>query len=286
MSSDQLIKVLVTLTVVEMMLTMGLGVSLVDLVGVLRNGRLLLGAALANYVCVPAVTVGLVFLFGAPPMVAAGFLILAVCPGAPFGPPLAAIARADVRVAVGVMVILAASSALIAPKLLAYLLPLASGSEVLHVDPMAIIGTLLVSQLLPLGIGIAVRKWRPILADRLQGPGNLASKILNALTVCVILVAQFNLLMEIRAGAYLGMLLLLVASWAAGWLFGGPDTSIRKTMALTTALRNVGVGLVIATGSFAGTPAVTAALVYGLIEIAGSLLLALAWGRWGRPSRL
>jgi BASS family bile acid:Na+ symporter len=50
-------------------------------------------------------------------------------------------------------------------------------------------------------------------------------------------------------------------------------------MALTTSLRNVGVGLVIAPGSFAGTPAVTAALVYGLFEILGSLLLALAWAR-------
>ncbi len=49
--------------------------------------------------------------------------------------------------------------------------------------------------------------------------------------------------------------------------------------ALTTALRNVGVGLVIATGAFAGSPAVTAALAYGLFEVLGSLLLALAWGR-------
>ena len=37
-------------------------------------------------------------------------------------------------------------------------------------------------------------------------------------------------------------------------------------MALTTALRNVGVGLVIVTGNFAGTPAVSAALAYGIVE--------------------
>jgi len=45
-------------------------------------------------------------------------------------------------------------------------------------------------------------------------------------------------------------------------------------MALTTALRNVGVGLVIVTGSFAGTPAVTPALTYGILEVLGSLLVA------------
>jgi BASS family bile acid:Na+ symporter len=50
-------------------------------------------------------------------------------------------------------------------------------------------------------------------------------------------------------------------------------------MALTTSLRNVGVGLVIAAGNFAGTAAVTAALAYGILEIVGSLLLALWWAR-------
>jgi BASS family bile acid:Na+ symporter len=50
-------------------------------------------------------------------------------------------------------------------------------------------------------------------------------------------------------------------------------------MTLTASLRNVGVGLVIATGAFAGTSAVTAVLVYGLFEVVGSLMLALWWGR-------
>lgn len=50
-------------------------------------------------------------------------------------------------------------------------------------------------------------------------------------------------------------------------------------MALTTALRNVGVGLVIVTGNFAGTPAVSAALAYGIVEVFGSLLVALWWRR-------
>jgi BASS family bile acid:Na+ symporter len=50
-------------------------------------------------------------------------------------------------------------------------------------------------------------------------------------------------------------------------------------VALATSLRNVGVGLVIATGSFAGTPAVSATLAYGIVEIVGSVLLAMRWGR-------
>jgi BASS family bile acid:Na+ symporter len=75
------------------------------------------------------------------------------------------------------------------------------------------------------------------------------------------------------------MLILLIASLVIGWLAGGSGRDDRRTMALTTSLRNVGVGLVIATGNFAGTPAVSATLAYGIVEVLGSLLLALWWGK-------
>jgi BASS family bile acid:Na+ symporter len=279
---DKLINLLVTITLVEMMVAIGLSVSFAELARVAGDGRLVVRAALANYVLVPAATLGLLFLYHSQPMVAAGFLILAVCPGAPYGPPFAAIARGNTAVAVGVMVILAGSSAVLAPILLYYyLLILFPGSDSLEVDAAKIVVTLLVTQLVPLCVGVAVRQWRPAWADRLQKPANLLSKILNLLAVGFILYAQGYLLAEIRPTGYLGMLALLIASWAAGWLLGGSEPATRRTLTLTASLRNVGVGLVIATGSFAGTPAVTAVLVYGLFEVLGSLSLALAWGKRG-----
>jgi BASS family bile acid:Na+ symporter len=179
------------------------------------------------------------------------------------------------------MLILAGSSAILAPILLYYLLPLVSGSEPLRVDATRIVGTLLVTQLVPMCVGVAVRQWRPLLADRLQKPANLVSKVLNLVAVGVILVTQFQLLTAIRPRGFVGMLALSIGSWGSGWLLGGPRTEARLAMTLTTSLRNVGVGLVIASSAFAGTPAVTAALAYGLFAVAGSLLLALAWTRRG-----
>ncbi len=75
------------------------------------------------------------------------------------------------------------------------------------------------------------------------------------------------------------MLALLVASWTTGWLLGGPGSDNRRALTLTTWLRKVGVGLIIATSNFGGTVAVTAVLAYGIFEIVGSLLLALTCGR-------
>lgn len=276
---DRLINLLVIITLVEMMATIGLGVSFAEVLAVLRDRRLIVRAALANYVCVPAVTVGLLYLFAPHPMIAVGFLILACCPRAPYGPPFTAIARGRVPLAVGLMVLLAGSSAVIAPFLLRTLLLLVPGLGPIQVNATRIVVTLLATQLLPLAAGMALRHWYPSLADRLQGPANLLSKVLNLVVLSLILVAKFPLLAAIRPRGLMGMLALLAASWSVGWLFGGTEAAARRTMTITAALRNVSVGLVLATGSFAGTPAVIAVTAFGLVSLLGTLALAVFAGR-------
>lgn len=288
MTIDQIIGALVTVTLIEMMVAIGLGVTLADAAGVARDPRLVTQAAVANYVCVPAATVGLLLLFRAQPMVAAGFLIAAVCPGAPYGPPLTALAKGNVGASVGLMVVLAGSSALVAPLLLSVLLPwmqrelavVESGPvEPLSIDAAKMVVTLLATQLLPLGAGLAVRTWRPTLASRLLRPANLAGTVLNLSAIGLILVVQFQMLVAIPFRAFVGMLALVLASLAAGWLLGARGSGGRKSMAITTGVRNVGVSLVIATSSFPGTGAVTATLAFGLFQTIAVALVALGWGR-------
>jgi BASS family bile acid:Na+ symporter len=281
-----LINLLATVTLFELMVAIGLGVTLAEVFAVARNWHLVVRAALANYVCVPAIAVVLLLLFQPHslepeqfPLVAAGFLIAAVCPGAPYGPPFTGMAKGDVVVSVGLMVILAGSSALVAPILLHFLLPLMSGDQLVQVDAIGVIGTLIFSQFLPLCLGLAVRQWRPAWADRLRKPASRLSIVLNLLMLGVIFIVQFQMLIGIPWRAFAGMFALVVASACVGWLLGGPGSASRKGMAMATSVRNVGVSLVIATASFPGTQAVTAATAFALFQTIVMALVALCWGR-------
>jgi bile acid:Na+ symporter, BASS family len=279
MSLDKFINLLVPITLIVMMMAIGLSVPFSETLSASRKRGLLLRAAVANYLCVPAATIALLMLFNANPMVSAGFLILAVCPGAPYGPPATAIAKGDVTIAVGLMIILSASSAVIAPLLLHALLPLLAGNSSAEISLGRMGATLVGTQLLPLCVGLSVRNWYPAVAARIKAPANLLSMLLNVAAITLILVAQYRTLLAIRLRGVVAMLTLLTASLAFGWLLawiGGDD---RKAMTLTTSLRNVGVGLVIANGAFARTPALDAVLAYGLIGVLGSLLVALGWSR-------
>jgi BASS family bile acid:Na+ symporter len=178
------------------------------------------------------------------------------------------------------MGLLAGSSALAAPLLLSVGAPLVAGPEPVRIPAVPLVGTLLATQLAPLCVGLGVGYWRPSLAARWRNPANQVSKALCLLAIGLILATQYHTLLELRLRSVAVMMALLAATLAAGWLAGGgSDGSMRKTLALTTSLRNVGLGLVLATGAFADTPAAATVIAYGLIEILGSLAAAVAWGR-------
>jgi BASS family bile acid:Na+ symporter len=180
---------------------------------------------------------------------------------------------------------LAGSSAIAAPILLHALLPLTSGEEPLRVDASRMVGTLFLTQLIPLGIGLVVRQYRPDLADKLRKPANRLSAALNVAVFSLIVVVDFHLLASIRVLGFEGILLLVIAALAAGWLLGGPDGDRRTAMTFSTGARNVSVGLVIATSSFPRTPAVTAVVAYALFQTIVLSLLAMGWGRCTVPTR-
>jgi bile acid:Na+ symporter, BASS family len=279
MNIDKIINILVTVTLIQMMATIGLGVTVRQVADVAEDWWLVLRAAIANYVLVPAIAVGLLLYFGAPALVAAGFLVTAACPGAPYGPPFTGMAKGDVAISVGLMALLAGSSAIMAPLVLHVALPVTSGDEPLKLDALKMVQTLLVTQLVPLAVGIALRARRPDLAKRLEGPAKKLSLVLNLVAFGFILFVQFHLLLTIKAAAFVGMFALALASVVVGWIFGGPGQGARVSMAFSTGVRNVGVSLVIATASFPGTPAITAALAYALFQTVLLALLALGWGR-------
>jgi bile acid:Na+ symporter, BASS family len=162
-------------------------------------------AALANYVLVPTAAILLLYLFQTAPMVSAGFFLVAVCPAAPFAPPLTARAKGDVHVSVGLTVILTASSAILAPILLSSLLPLMARGANLRIDMFKIVTTLLMTQILPLGIGMLVRSRLLKDAEKLQRPATLLSAILSLVVFALIISLLYRTLAEIRLVGFVGI---------------------------------------------------------------------------------
>ena len=233
MTPELFVKLLTFVGLVAMMLSMGMRVSVDDVLASTRNLRSVALGLLANFLLAPAVTIGLLVVFDADPMVSVGFLVLAVCPGAPVGPPFAAVAKGDVALATGLMVILAGLSTVLSPALLSVMLvPLLPASE-LRIDYLAIAQTLLVVQVLPLAIGLGAQRWAPKFTARAGKPIGLVGNLLLVGAIGLILAREHETLALVRLRGWIGMLLLLASCLLIGWLCGGPSPATRKALALT-----------------------------------------------------
>jgi len=275
MTLPQLVNLLTVVGLIAIMLSMGFKVTIPELAASIQKPRQIVAGLVVNFVLMPATTIGLLFLFAPDPLVSTGFVILAVCAGAPVGPPFAAVAKGDVPYATGLMALLAGFSAVLSPILLGVLLPrLISGDGELRIDYFAIVRTLLLSQMLPLAVGLGLHCWSPKLISRIAKPTGQAANVLLLVVVAIILVQQYESLALIRLRGWFGMLLLLALSLAMGWICGGPGLDTRKSLAVTTSTRNAAVALVIVSANFADTPAVTAVVAYALFSTFATLAFA------------
>jgi predicted Na+-dependent transporter len=235
--------------VVTSMLSMGLSLTVSQILQPLRNTRLVIMALVANFVIVPAVAFALSRIIPLEQSVQIGLLLLGTAAGAPFLPKLAQIAKANVAFSVGLMTILIIVTIVYLPIVLPLLLP---GVEV---DAGKIALTLIVTMLVPLLIGLFVKARYEGVAGEVEPVMAQISTISLALLFVLMLGLNIsNVVALFGTGAIIATVLFIVISIAAGYLLGGPSTDTRQVLALGSGQRNLSAAFIIATGSFADQP--------------------------------
>ena len=148
--------------VLSSMLGMGLGLRVSEIVGPLRNWRLVMLSLVANFVVMPFAALALARILRLDESMGIGLLLLGMAGGAPFLPKLAQIARGNLAFAVGLMVLLMVITVGYLPIVLPMLLPGVS------VNPAQIARSLVLLMLLPLGGALAVNANLPDIAAKIK----------------------------------------------------------------------------------------------------------------------
>jgi predicted Na+-dependent transporter len=138
-----------------------------------------------------------------------------------------------------------------------------------------IIKIILVGQFLPLAVALALNGLASSFATRALAPVRITTNIFMLAACVLVMVSEYKSLGLFGVKAVIGITMLFVSSALAGWWLGGPGTGLRKAVTLNTTIRNVPVAMVIVSGNFAGTPAVSATFVYSLFSTLGTMFLAL-----------
>ncbi|UIE39066.1 bile acid:sodium symporter family protein [Leptodesmis sichuanensis] len=246
--------------VVSSMLSLGLSLTLPQILNPLKDVGFVLRVLLANFVLVPLVAYLLTRIIPLDPSLSIGLILLATVAGAPFLPKLAEISKGNIPLSVGLMVLLMVVTVFYAPIVLPLLLP------GVQVNPLEIARSLIILMLIPLAIGLFIHARYESIAESLQPYMAQASSTTLLMVFVLMLVLNIQSVVNtVGSGALLAALLLIAASLGIGYVLGGQLRDAKLVSALGTAQRNVAAAMVVATGNFSNDPKVLTMILIGLL---------------------
>ena len=245
-----------------------------------RQPGLLLRSLLAMVVVVPVAATLLMLALEPPRAVAIGMLAMAVAPGAPFAPQKELKLGGRLPYIYSLLVTVAFLAVVTIPLTLHILGLIFATDRAAWVSPGQVAEVALLKLVLPLVLGMLVRRALPGLADRLAKPLAVAANLLIGVLALLVIVKAFPAVLALGARAFATMALLTLIVLACGHLLGGPYPEDRTVLAVASSLRHPGLALLIAKVEFPGEPVVAVIIAYVLVCI----LVSIPYTVWQKRS--
>lgn len=273
-----LVPILGMLLIASIMLQAGSETSAEGIVTALRQRSLMTRAIVLNIVIVPLLALVFCRLLRVEDGVTTGILLMAMSAGVPFLPLAGGRAKGGhLRFAVGLVFVFALICVVTAPVTAKLLLPAGYAAQL---PLLRFLTTLVLFQLLPLVIGLLVRRSSVRIAETVAKVTGIAAGVF-LIAIIVLVTAKLGPSFAALFGTrgMLAIVLLVAVSMILGWLAGGPDRGNRVTLAIGTGLRNPGLAMLIASSSFPGSNVVAAVVVFLIIQILLSVAVGVVFKR-------
>ena len=276
---NKIIPIVMLTFVVSSMLSMGLSLTVGQIVAPLRSYRLIVLALLANFVLMPLAAFGIAKVLRLDEPLGIALLLLGTASGAPFLPLLARISKGNLAFSVGLMVLLMVVTVAYMPLVLPLFL------EGVSVDPVKIGRSLVFLMMLPLAMGLLVKARRGGLAAKVQPSLGRLSLLSLALLIALLLITNMqNVLSLYGTRGVLASILFIAAGSGIGWVLGGPQPDTRGVMALGTAQRNIAAALVVGGQNFSDPKVVVMVVVVAIVGLLMLMPLAKYLARFSKPA--
>jgi BASS family bile acid:Na+ symporter len=264
--------------VVSSMLSMGMSLTLQQILAQLRNVKIVGLAIAINFIVVPALAYGLSYAFNLDQDAKTGFILVGAAAGAPFLPKLSKLAKGNMAFSVGLMTLLMIVTIIYVPLVMPLML------QGVTVNAWEIAKPLLILMLLPLAIGLLVHSRWLELSKSLVPILSRASTFSVLLLFCLVLSTNIGNLMSLF-GTYTiaGAIILTGVAFGLGYLVGGPQSGTRKVLGLGSGFRNLGAAFTIAATSFAGQATVSVVII--VFALVAMIILGAAAGEFVRRAK-
>jgi BASS family bile acid:Na+ symporter len=200
----------------------GMGLSLVagDFVRLFTNPKAVLIGLCNQLLFLPLIGFAIVVLFDLNPTMAIGVMILSVCPGGPTSNLITQVSHGNIGLSVTLTALASLITVFTIPILLSKAIAYFTGDTdvVIQLPVLQTMLQILVITVIPISIGMLIRKRREAFALRMEKPMRTASTVLFVIIFLIIIIANKENLTQAMKEVGLATLLLNISTMGLGYL--------------------------------------------------------------------
>jgi bile acid:Na+ symporter, BASS family len=261
-------------TVFTIMLDLGLAIVPSEFRWVVARPGLMLKGLFSVLVAVPALAWIVARALDLPRAAEIGIMLMAISPGAPVALRRSLDAGGHRSFAPALQIAVAALAVISMPLSIAAFDEYYGGTAT--VDPRHLARQVFMAQMLPLLLGMLMRRLFAKRATWLEPKLRRAGGVLLIFLVVLALIDIWQVVVGAGLRITLGIALATILAITVGHLLGGPDPATRTATAISSAARNPGLALLVATLN-AASPAVNATVLAYLVIAALTLIPYVIW---------
>ncbi len=269
------------------MLGVAINLTPEDFGRVIKAPKSALAGMLSQFFVLPLLTFLLVLALQPKPSLALGMMLVAACPGGNISNFMSSMAKANTALSISLTAISSLFAIIMTPLNLTIWASMYEPTAVIlnevSLDFWKLLKTITMLLLIPITLGMLLRRYKPAIAERLHPIMHYSSILIFAAIVFMAFSANFDLFLT-----YIHMVVFLVlihnaVALTCGFQIGSLfklKMEDKRTLAIETGIQNSGLGLLLIFAFFDGLGGMAiVAAWWGIWHILSGLSLAWFWSR-------
>ncbi len=266
---DKASTIVLASSLIIIMLGMGLSLVADDFKRILVYPKAIFVGLVNQLILLPLIGFVIAISFNLTPEIAIGIMILAACPGGPTSNLIAHLARGDTALSVTLTALSSFITILTIPFIVNFALEhfLAKG-EMIRLDVVDSIKNIFVIIIIPIIIGMVIRKYAPGFSNRMEKPVRIASAIVLALVIIGIVIKEKENFVSYFQQAGIVALLLNVSTMVVGYFSASLFRITDKralSISIESGIQNGTLAITIAVVLLGSTEFAIAPAIYSLL---------------------
>ncbi|WP_179954222.1 bile acid:sodium symporter family protein [Denitrobaculum tricleocarpae] len=275
---DAVVSVFLPVSLGIIMLSLGLGLTVADFAGIVRQPRAVIAGLSAQVILLPVIVYSFVIAFGISGELAFGFMLLAASPGGVTSNILTKLVGGTLALSISLTGLISLLSVITVPLLVVFWAGLFLNAGDVTVDVTSLALKMFAITTVPVAIGMIIRAIAKDLALRIEPVLSVIAAVLFVVIVVGAIAASWSVLADNWATLAPMTALMVLCLLALGWVIArlvGLSAPDRAAIGMETGIQNSTVAITLAGILHAGPEALPVialpAAVYGILMYLGAL---------------